>query len=79
MKASIIALVSAAAAVSAHKNETVPWTTSTVYATSVYTITSCAPTGKEHRLFVFAALLLLPPFALLCYSDGFPFLLKERW
>jgi len=44
MKASIIALVGAAAAVSAHKNETVPWTTSTVYATSVYTITSCAPT-----------------------------------
>jgi hypothetical protein len=43
MKASIIALVGAAAAVSA-QNGTVPYTTSTVYATSVYTITSCAPT-----------------------------------
>lgn len=43
MKASIIAL-GAAAAVSAQSNGTVPWTTSTVYATSVYTITSCAPT-----------------------------------
>jgi len=43
MKASILALVGAAAAVSA-QNGTIPYTTSTVYATSVYTITSCAPT-----------------------------------
>jgi len=40
----MILAIGAAAAVSAHKNETVPWTTSTVYATSVYTITSCAAT-----------------------------------
>jgi len=41
----MILSLGAAAAVSAHKyNETLPWTTSTVYATSVYTVTSCAPT-----------------------------------
>lgn len=45
MKASIIALVGAAAAVSAgHNNETAPWTTSTIMSTRTSTISECAPT-----------------------------------
>ncbi|RDL31510.1 uncharacterized protein BP5553_09719 [Venustampulla echinocandica] len=46
MKASIISVVAAAAAVNAHGgNSTIPTgTISTIYSTSVYTITSCAPT-----------------------------------
>lgn len=44
MKASIIALVGAAAAVSAQSNGTVPYTTSTVYSTRTSTISECAET-----------------------------------
>lgn len=44
MKASIIALVGAAAAVSADYNGTIPWTTSTVYSTRTSTISECAET-----------------------------------
>src|SRR3954447_23787771 len=50
MKASMILALGAAAIVSADYpagNATVPWTTSTVYATNVYTITSCAPTVTD--------------------------------
>lgn len=47
MKASIIALVGAVAAVSAYKNETVPYTTSTVTQHTTYTITSCAATVTD--------------------------------
>jgi len=46
MKASIIALVGAAAAVSA-QNGTVPYTTSTVTQHTTYTITSCAATVTD--------------------------------
>ena len=45
MKASIISSLGLAAAVSAQSSA--PWTTSTVYATSVYTITSCAATVTD--------------------------------
>jgi len=47
MKASVISAVGLAAAVSAQYNYTQASTTSTVYATSVYTITSCAPTVTD--------------------------------
>lgn len=50
MKASMILALGAAAIVSADYpagNSTVPWTTSTVYATNVYTITSCAATVTD--------------------------------
>jgi hypothetical protein len=44
MKASVLSLVAVAAAASAYSNSS---TTSTVYTTSVYTVTSCAPTVTD--------------------------------